>query len=334
LSDIKVLLTRHLPDEVEAAFQEHFDVSLNPSDTPLADDQWRDALQNFDAICPTVTDNIHADLFQGISSPRTRILANFGVGFNHIALSAAGKLGISITNTPDVLTDATADLAMTILLMLARRAGEGERLVRSKQWSGWYPTQLLGTMVSGKTLGIIGMGRIGLATAQLASKGFGMKVLYHNRKPLHAEVQGDLQAEYCGSLEAMLSRCDYLSLHCPGGDATRHLLNADTLSLLPKHAFVINTSRGDVIDEDALIAALQNGAIAGAGLDVYAREPEIPASLLAMENVVLLPHLGSATLETRTAMGLRVLNNLKVFFAGDTPPDLVSPPGNPPGKQA
>ncbi len=325
MSDIKVLLTRHLPEAAEIEFQSHFDVTLNPSDAPLSKQQLQEALRNYDAICPTVTDKITADIFQEVSSPRTRILANFGVGYNHIDIAAAHARGITVTNTPDVLTDATADLAMTILLMLARRAGEGERQLRSRQWSGWFPTHLMGNMVSGKTLGIIGMGRIGLAMAHRASKGFGMKILYHNRRPLSSERLGDLQADYFENLAAMLAQCDYLSIHCPGGEKNRHLLNAETLAQLPRHAFIINTARGDVMDESALIRALQTGAIAGAGLDVYEQEPSVPQALMAMENVVLLPHLGSATHETRLAMGLRVLENLKAFFDGRKVPDQVNP---------
>jgi len=325
LSDFKVLLTRHLPEAVEAAFQAQFDVRLNTSDMPLTQQELRNALLHYDAICPTVNDRIPAKLFNKIESPRTRIIANFGVGFNHIDIAAANAKGITVTNTPDVLTDATADLAMTMLLMVARRTGEGERQLRSRQWTGWFPTHLMGNMVSGKTLGIIGMGRIGLAMAHRANKGFGMKILYQNRHPLSADKLGDLEAAYFDSLDAMLAHCDFLSLHCPGGENNRHLLNDRTLALLPKHAYVINTARGDVIDEAALIQALQSGAIAGAGLDVYEKEPAVAEALIKMENVVLLPHLGSATHETRFAMGMRVLDNLKAFFEGKNVPDLVSP---------
>lgn len=322
---IKVLLSRHLPDEVEKAFTDNFDVTLNQSDIPLTEAQWIDAFASFDVICPCVIDQLGKNLLQKIDKPRTRLLANFGVGYNHIDIATARVKGIAVTNTPDVLTDATADLAMTLLLMLARRAGEGERQLRAGAWTGWYPTHLMGSMASGKTLGIIGMGRIGLAMATRASKGFGMDILYHNRRPIPKESLGKIKAEYFQNLEEMLPQCDFLSLHCPGGESTRHILNAASLSKLPQHAFVINTSRGDVIDEPALIQALQEKTIAGAGLDVYSREPVIPPEFLTMENVVLLPHLGSATRETRIAMGMRVLNNVKAFLAGKNPPDLVTP---------
>jgi lactate dehydrogenase-like 2-hydroxyacid dehydrogenase len=316
----RILVTREWPASVERALQDRFDVTLQRK--PLDAAQWREALQQYDAICPCVADRVSADLFSGIK-PRTRLLANYGVGYNHIDIAAAKASGIVVTNTPDVLTDATADLAMTLMLMLARRAGEGERQLRRGEWQGWYPTHMMGTNVTGATLGIIGMGRIGHAMAAKAHYGFGMKILYHNRKPLNDLAISAMKAEYCGDINDLLRRVDFVALHCRGGPDTRHLLNAERIALMQKHAFLINTSRGDVVDEAALIAALKEGRIAGAGLDVYEKEPAVPAELKAMENVVLLPHLGSATLEVRTAMGMRVLSNLDAFFGGREVPDRV-----------
>ena len=321
---IKILITRQWPAAVEEALQSRFEATLHraPLDQPLNQQQWREALQEYDAICPCVADRVTADLFTGIT-PRTRLLANYGVGYNHIDLTAAKAHGITVTNTPDVLTDATADLAMTLLLMLARRAGEGERQLRRGEWKGWYPMHLMGAMVTGATLGIIGMGRIGLAMAAKAHYGFGMKILYHNRSRVTDTAIAAMQAEYCADMSDLLKRADFVALHCRGGPDTRHLLNAERIGLMQKHAFLINPSRGDVVDEAALADALKAGRIAGAGLDVYEKEPAVPATLAALENVVLLPHLGSATLATRTAMGMRVLKNVESFFAGMDVPDRV-----------
>jgi lactate dehydrogenase-like 2-hydroxyacid dehydrogenase len=316
----RILVTREWPAAVEQALQSRFDVTLQR--TPLDVPAWRQALQEYDAICPCVADRVSADIFTG-AKPRTRLLANYGVGYNHIDLAAAKAQGIVVSNTPDVLTDATADLAMTLMLMLARRAGEGERQLRRGEWQGWFPTHMMGAMVTGATLGIIGMGRIGVAMAAKAHYGFGMKILYHNRSRVNDPAIAAMQAEYCADMTDLLKRADFVALHCRGGPDTRHLLNAERLALMQPHAFLINTSRGDVVDEAALIAALKAGRIAGAGLDVFEREPAVPAELRALENVVLLPHLGSATLETRTAMGMRVLKNLDAFFAGKDVPDRV-----------
>jgi lactate dehydrogenase-like 2-hydroxyacid dehydrogenase len=316
----RILITREWPAAVEQALQQRFDVTLRR--TPLDVQEWRQALQEYDAICPCVADRVSADIYTGVK-PRTRLFANYGVGYNHIDLVAAKAHGIVVSNTPDVLTDATADLAMTLMLMLARRAGEGERQLRRGEWQGWYPTHMMGAMVTGATLGIIGMGRIGLAMAAKAHYGFGMKILYHNRSRVNDPAIAAMQAEYCADMTDLLQRADFVALHCRGGPDTRHLLNAERLALMQPHAFLINTSRGDVVDEAALIAALKAGSIAGAGLDVFENEPAVPAELRALENVVLLPHLGSATLETRTAMGMRVLDNLDAFFAGKDVPDRV-----------
>jgi lactate dehydrogenase-like 2-hydroxyacid dehydrogenase len=254
---------------------------------------------------------------------RTRILANYGVGFNHIDTAAAQARGLVVTNTPDVLTDDTADDAVMLMLMVARRAGEGERQVRAGAWTGWRPTHLLGTRVSGKTLGLIGLGRIGRAVAHRAHHGFGMRVLFHDPVPPPVAVLAELGAEPRASVDDVLREADFVSIHSPATPATRHLIDARRLALMKPGAFLINTARGDIVDEAALVAALKRGTIAGAALDVYEREPEVTRDLLAMEQVVLFPHLGSATSETRVAMGLRALENLKAFFAGLPPRDRV-----------
>jgi lactate dehydrogenase-like 2-hydroxyacid dehydrogenase len=318
----KILVTRTWPSSVETELQSRFDVTLH--NAPLSVDEWRSALQTFDAVCPCVADKLGADVFKGLSQPRARLIANYGVGYNHIDITAAKQAGLAVSNTPGVLTDATADLAMTLLLMLARRAGEGERQLRAGQWQGWYPTHLMGAMVTGATLGIVGMGRIGQAMAHKAHYGFGMKILYHNRRPVAEAEVVQMQAGYCADLQDLLRRCDFVSIHCPGGPETRHMFNRENLAQMQPHAFLINTSRGDVIDEAALVEALDAGRLKGAGLDVFEREPQVTPALLKREDVVLLPHLGSATLETRTAMGMRVLRNLDAWFAGGALPDRVA----------
>ena len=318
----KVLLTRRWPKQVEAHLSGCYDLVTNEADKPLSAAQLADAIQACDALCPTVTDGIDAGL---LARPgRVRILANFGVGTNHIDLEAARAAGLIVTNTPDVLTDATADLAMTLMLMSARRAGEGERLVRAGKWEGWNPTQLMGRQLSGRTLGLIGFGRIAQATARRAAHGFGMRILYHSRNRTSAAAEAESGAEFVGTIEALLPRVDYLSLHVPGGAETHHLLGRERLALLKTEACIVNTARGTVIDEAALADALAEGRLAGAGLDVYEEEPKIHPKLLALENVVLLPHLGSATVETRVAMGMRVAANLAAFFEGREPPDRVA----------
>lgn len=317
----RILVTRQWPPAVEAALRERYDVDFR--DAPLDTAQWREALLHFDAVCPCVADRLGADVFEGLK-PRTRLIANYGVGYNHIDVKAAQACGLAVSNTPGVLTDATADLAMTLLLMLARRAGEGERQLRAGRWEGWYPTHLMGSMASGATVGIVGMGRIGLAMAHRAHYGFGMRILYHNRREVSDPAVGAMQAEYCADLLELLRRADYVSIHCPGSAETRHMFNAENLRHMQPHAFLINTSRGDVIDEAALVAALEAGQLAGAGLDVFEQEPKVHPGLLGREDVVLLPHLGSATLETRTAMGMSVLRNLEAFFAGKELPNRVA----------
>ena len=317
-----VIVTRRLPEAVHEALTREFDARLNPEDRPLTADGLREAVRTADALLPTVTDKLTADVLSA-EPRRLQLIANFGVGFNNIDVQAAKARGIAVSNTPDVLTDATADLAMTLLLMVARRTGEGERHVRGGQWTGWRPTHMLGTQVSGKTLGLVGMGRIARAVAQRAHHGFGMKVIFHDPYPPPAELAASLGAEPRGSVEDVLREADFVSLHCPATPETRHLMNRERFSQMRSGAFLINTARGDVVDEAALVEALESGRIAGAGLDVFEKEPQVTQALVAMDNVVLLPHLGSATEETRVAMGMRALENLRLFFAGQPLRDRV-----------
>ena len=317
-----VVVTRKLPAEVEAELQKDFEARLNADDSPLTPGQLQEALRTADALLPTVTDKFTAEVL-ATEPLRAKLLANFGVGFNHIDVNAAKARGLSVSNTPDVLTDATADIAMILLLTVARRTGEGERHVRAGQWTGWRPTHMIGTQVSGKTLGLIGMGRIARAVARRAHHGFGMKVLFHDPFPPSPQEAAALGAEGLASLDEVLARSDFVSLHCPATPETRHLMNAERFGRMRKTAFLINTARGDVVDEAALVAALQSGQIAGAALDVFEREPVVTPALLTMENVVLLPHLGSATRETRAAMGMRALENLRLFFSGKPLRDRV-----------
>jgi lactate dehydrogenase-like 2-hydroxyacid dehydrogenase len=317
-----VIVTRRLPDAVERELVQDFDATLNADDRPLGPDGLRRALQSADALLCTVTDKLSADVL-GAEPRRARLLANFGVGFNHIDVDAARRQGFAVSNTPDVLTDATADIAMTLLLSVTRRSGEGERHLRSGEWTGWRPTHMLGTQVSGKTLGLVGMGRIARAVAKRAHHGFDMKVIFHDPFPPPPEVARSLGAEPRERLEQVLEESDFVSLHCPATPETRHLMNPERLALLKPGAYLVNTARGDVVDEAALVDALRSGRLAGAGLDVFEREPQVSPELLAMENVVLLPHLGSATRETRIAMGMRALENLRLFFQGKPLRDKV-----------
>jgi len=317
-----VVVTRRLPDAVHDALRGAFDARLNPDDRPLGTDGLRQALATADALLTTVTDRVTADLLAA-EPRRTRLVANFGVGFNNIDVEAARARGVAVSNTPDVLTDATADLAMTLLLMVARRTSEGERHVRAGQWTGWRPTHMLGTHVTGKTLGLVGMGRIARAVALRAHHGFNMKVIYHDPYPPPPEVARALGAEPRDTLEQVLREADFVSLHCPATPETRHLMNRERLALMRPEAFLVNTARGDVVDEAALVEALAAGRIAGAGLDVFKREPQVAQALATMDNVVLLPHLGSATTETRVAMGMRAVENLQRFFAGQPLRDRV-----------
>lgn len=307
-----ILLSRRWPSAVEDALRAQYKVTVNDTDTPLSKAQFIDAMYRFDAICPTVSDRIDADI---LLQPRARvkIIGNYGAGFEHIDLEAARTAGIVVTNTPDVLTQSTAELALLLILMTSRRAGEGERELRSLTWTGWRPTHMLGTSLAGKRLGLIGYGRIARATAKLAQTALGMDIAYHSRRRAEDDCLG---ATYLASLEELLATSDIVSLHCPGGLETHHLINAERLSVMKSTAILINTARGSVIDENDLAYALARKTIAAAGLDVYEREPKVAEGLIGLDNVVLLPHLGSATLETRTAMGNAVMANLSRFFSG------------------
>ena len=319
----KVIVTRRWPETVEHKIAVLFEAEFNESDQPFDQEALKAALRDADAVFPTVTDRLDAEVL-ATEPLRAKLIGNFGVGFNHIDIKAAKSRGITVTNTPEVLTDATADLALTLLLMVARRAGEGERHVRGDAWTGWRPTHMMGTQVTGKTLGIIGFGRIGRAVAERARQGFGMRILYYDRFPVDPEISAVLGVEHCETVEEVLEQSDFVSLHCPGGGENTKLMNSERLGRMPRHAFLINTARGDVVDEADLVAALQDGTIAGAGLDVFEAEPSVTEALKAMDNVVVLPHLGSATRETRIAMGMRVLDNAVAFFEGRSPHDRVS----------
>lgn len=319
----KVLLTRRWPEAVEAQLGTVFDLTVNRDDQPLNADQLKSALRDYDAVLPTVTDQLSAPIFEG-RDLRARILGNYGVGFSHIDLAAAGARGITVTNTPDVLSECTADIAMTLMLMVARRAGEGERELRNGKWTGWRPTHLVGRKVSGATLGIVGFGRIGQAMARRAHFGFGMDIIVCNVPPVAPELLAEYGARQVDTIDELLPLCDFVSLHCPGGAENRHLINTRRLGLMKPTGCLINTARGEVIDQRALAQALWFGTIGGAGLDVFEGEPDIPYELLGADNLVMLPHLGSATRETREAMGLRVMDNLVAFFEGREPRDRVN----------
>lgn len=319
----RILVTRRWPEAVERVLADRFDVVLNEKDVPMSADRLAQALRDFDAVLPTVSDRLPASLFDG-GSIRARILGNYGVGYNHIDVAAAKAANIVVTNTPGVLTDCTADIAMTLLLAVARRAGEGERQIRAGEWTGWRPTHMIGSKVTGKTLGIIGFGRIGKAMAKRCHFGFDMEVVFYNRSPIDAAEAARYGARQLDTVDEVLKVADFVSLHCPGGGENRHLINAERLAMMKKGAYLVNTARGDVVDESALIEALKNGVIRGAGLDVFEAEPNVPAGLRALENVVLLPHLGSATEETRVAMGMKVVDNTTAFFDGREPPDRVA----------
>ena len=317
----RVIVTRKWPAEVESLLKANYDVQLNEQDTAMTAEALQDALRTADAVLPTVTDPITAEVLNA-EPLRAKFIGNFGVGYNNIDIDAARARGITVTNTPEVLTDCTADLAMTLLLSAARRAGEGERLVRSKSWTGWHPMHMIGAKVTGKTLGLIGMGRIARAVAERAHFGFGMNILFSDPNPPPPEVTARLNAREC-TTEEVLRDSDFVSLHCPGGEETFHLIDTAELEMMKPGAILINSARGDVVNSEALINALRTGEIAAAGLDVFEGEPQINDGFLDLENVVLLPHLGSATHETRVAMGNRVLANLQDYLAGKTPRDKV-----------
>ena len=319
----KILVTRKLPQAVEDYLISNFDVTLNDSDQPLKPDQLQKALHDYDGILPTAADRFDAQM---LAEPaiKCKIIANFAVGYDNVDADAAAKAGIALTNTPGVLTDCTADIAMALLLMSARRASFSEGYLRDGDWSGFSPTFNLGTKVTGKTLGIIGMGRIGKAMAKRCHFGFDMPVVFYNRSRMDVNEAKACGATQLDSVEDVLREADFVSLHCPGGAANRHLINAQRLAMMKPTAHLINTARGEVVDETALIAALQTGTIAGAGLDVFEEEPKVPKALKKLDNVSLLPHIGSGTLETRTDMGMKAAENLDAFFAGKKPPNQVN----------
>jgi glyoxylate reductase len=318
-----VIVTRKLPGAVETRMRELFDTRLNDSDTPLSRAALAAAMTEADVLVPTVTDKLDAELIAGAGA-RLKLIANFGAGVDNIDVPAALARGIAVTNTPGVLTEDTADMTMALILAVPRRLVEGARALEDGAFSGWAPSWMLGNRLAGKRLGIVGMGRIGQAVARRA-RAFGLQIHYHNRKPVHAAIEQELEATYWDSLDQMLARMDIVSVNCPHTPATFHLLSARRLMLMKPSAFIVNTARGQVIDEDTLVKMLETGALSGAGLDVFEKEPAINPRLLALQNVVLLPHMGSATIEGRTEMGEKVIVNIKSFVDGHKPPDRVIP---------
>ena len=316
-----VIVTRKLPDIIETRMMELFDTTLNLTDEAMSVEQLREAAGSADVLVPTVTDKIDASVIEA-GGDRLKMIASFGTGVDHIDFQAAKKQGVIVTNTPDVLTEDTADMTMALILAVPRRLTEGELRLRAGEWKGWSPTSMLGHRIWGKRLGIIGMGRIGQAVARRA-RGFGLSVHYHNRNRVHEEIENELGATYWSSLDQMIAHMDIISINCPHTPATYHLLNKRRLQLMKPHAYVVNTSRGEVIDEDALIAALEREEIAGAGLDVYESEPAVNPKLLKLKSAVLLPHMGSATIEGRIAMGEKVIVNIRTFADGHNPKDRV-----------
>jgi glyoxylate reductase len=317
----KVIVTRRLPDPVEIRMRELFDTELNIEDKPFTADELTDAVGRADVLAPTITDKIDAALIAK-AGPNLKLIASFGAGVDHIDVAAANAAGIAVTNTPGVLTEDTADLTMGLIMATSRRLVEGANLVQAGGFAGWAPTWMLGRRLTGKRLGIIGMGRIGQALARRAAA-FGMQVHYHNRKPVGPALTAELNATYWESLDQMLARVDIVSINCPHTPATYHLMSARRLKLMRPDAILVNTARGEVIDETALANMLAAGELAGAGLDVYEYEPAINAKLLKLPNVVLLPHMGSATFEGRVAMGEKVIVNIKMWMDGHKPPDRV-----------
>jgi glyoxylate reductase len=320
---LKVVVTRKLPETVEARMRELFEVELNPTDQPLSAEALAAAMARADVLAPTVTDRIDGAALAH-AGPNLKLIANFGAGFDHIDVAAATARGIAVTNTPGVLTEDTADMAMALILASLRRMVEGVRAVEHGDFMGWTPTWMLGRRVRGKALGIVGMGRIGQALARRA-KAFGLAIHYHNRKPVPARIAQELDATYWESLDQMLARMDVVSVNCPHTPATYHLLSARRLKLMPRHAVLVNTARGEIVDENALAQLLADGALGGAGLDVFEQEPTVNPRLLKLPNVVLLPHMASATAEARADMGDKVIINIKAFQDGHRPPDRVLP---------
>jgi glyoxylate reductase len=316
-----VIVTRKLPEAIETRMMELFNTKLNPDDHPMSQAELIEAVKTAEILVPTVTDRIDGRILAH-ANPNLRLIANFGTGVDHIDLAAARQRGITVTNTPGVLTEDTADMTIALILSTSRRLAEGERVVRSGEWSGWSPTWMLGRRIWGKRLGIVGMGRIGTAVARRA-RAFGMSIHYHNRNRVPDEVEQELEATYWESLDQMLARMDIISVNCPHTPATYHLLSARRLKLLQKHAILVNTARGEVVDENALTRMLVAGELAGAGLDVFEHEPAVNPKLVALDNVVLLPHMGSATIEGRLDMGEKVIINIKTFVDGHRPPDRV-----------
>ncbi|NIZ01590.1 2-hydroxyacid dehydrogenase [Thalassospira lucentensis] len=316
-----VVVTRKLPEAIETRMMELFDARLNIDDAIMTKQELIDAVKEADVLVPTVTDKIDAAVLAH-AGPNLRLIANFGTGVDHVDLQTARSRGITVTNTPDVLTEDTADMTMALILSVSRRLAEGERLIRKGDWAGWGPTLMLGHRIWGKRLGIVGMGRIGRALARRA-KGFGLSVHYHNRRRVHSDIEEELDATYWESLDQMLAHVDVVSVNCPHTPATYHLLSARRLKLMQPHAILVNTARGEIVDEPALTRMLSDGEIAGAGLDVFEHEPAVNPKLLELQNAVLLPHMGSATIEGRVDMGEKVLINIKTFVDGHTPPDRV-----------
>jgi glyoxylate reductase len=320
---LKVIVTRRLPEPVETRMSELFDVELNATDTPMTIEQLAEAAARCDVLVPTITDRIDGRMLAR-ASDRLRLIAQFGVGVNNIDVQACISRGITVTNTPGVLTEDTADMTMGLILSVPRRIVDGVAAMQSGQFTGWSPTWMLGRRIYGKRLGIIGMGRIGTAVARRA-RAFGLQIHYHNRKPVRPQIAEELEATYWDSLDQMLARMDIVSVNCPHTPATFHLLSARRIKLMKREAYLVNTARGEVIDEAALIRALEAGDIAGAGLDVFENEPSVNPRLMALRNVVLLPHMSSATIEGRIDMGEKVIINIKTFADGHKPPDRVIP---------
>ena len=316
-----VRVTRTLLPAVEKRMAELFDARFNTDDAPLSRDALVAAMADCDVLVPTVTDTIDASIIAA-APPRLKLIASYGAGVNHIDLAAAKAKGIMVTNTPGVFTDDTADLTMALILNVPRRLGEGHRAMRNGEWSGWSPTGMLGHRIGGKTLGIIGLGRIGEAVAMRA-KAFGMNIIYNKRSRLPASVEDELGVTFEPDIDRLVARSDIITLHCPLTADTDKIINAERIAHMKPNAYVINSSRGELIDEDALIEALQSGRIAGAGLDVYTHEPAVDSRFLSIPNAVLLPHLGSATYEGREASGERVITNIRVWADGHRPPDQV-----------
>ena len=319
----KVVLTRRLPEPVETRLKELFDVTLRDHDTPMSRAELVDAVKSCDVLVPTITDKIDAGLL-GQAGENLKLIANFGAGIDHIDVETARQRGILVSNTPDVVTEDTADMAMALLMAVVRKIPQGLQAMQSGEWTGWSPTAYLGGRLGGRRLGILGMGRIGQAVARRASA-FGMQIHYHNRRRLRPEIEDTLGATYWESLDQMVARMDILSINCPHTPSTFHLMNARRLRLLKPSAVIVNTSRGEVIDENALTRMLRANELAGAGLDVYEHGTDINPRLRELENVVLLPHMGSATLEGRIEMGEKVIINIKTYADGHRPPDMVVP---------